>query len=71
MSEIANKFTKNFENFPQFTLSFSSFNSLNKFIKVHKDPMLARSNVVYKINCLNCEASHIRRPDKKNANKQS
>jgi len=33
---------------------------LNQFIKVHKDPLpiISRPNVVYKINCLECEASY-------------
>jgi len=42
-------------------LSFSCINKFSKFIKVHKDflPTSCRSNVVYKINCLNCDASYI------------
>jgi len=34
---------------------------LNKFIKVHKDILstLSRPNVVYKINCSNCDASYV------------
>jgi len=39
-------------------LVFSYYNKLNKFIKVHKDalPLSSHSNVVYKINCLDCDA---------------
>jgi len=34
----------------------------NKFIKAHKDPLRVAScaNVVYKINCQNCDASYVR-----------
>jgi len=34
---------------------------LNQFIKVHKDPLpiTSRPNVVYKINCLKCDASYV------------
>jgi len=37
------------------------YNKLNKFIKVHKNPLpvASRSNVVYKINCQNCDASYV------------
>jgi len=43
-------------------LAFSCYDQLNKFIKVHKDilPSLSRLNVVYKINCLNCDAPYVR-----------
>jgi len=32
---------------------------LNKFVKVHKDPLsvASRANVVYKINCQNCDTN--------------
>jgi len=41
--------------------TFKCFNKLGKFIKVHKDPLLTafRPNVVYKINCQDCEASYV------------
>jgi len=34
---------------------------MDKFIKVHKDILLtlSRPNVVYKINCSNCNASYV------------
>lgn len=42
-------------------LSYRSLNKMNRFIKVHKDPCLQsdRNNVVYKINCGNCDASYV------------
>lgn len=42
-------------------LSYRCLNKMKKFIKVHKDscPQTARSNVVYKINCNNCDASYV------------
>jgi len=57
----AGKFIQMFKNIPNFKLSFFGINSLNKFIKTHKDrlPFLSRSNVVYKINCLHCDASYV------------
>lgn len=42
-------------------LSYTSLNKLNKFIKVHKNyiPANFKTNVVYKINCSDCDASYI------------
>lgn len=42
-------------------LAFTVNNKLNSFIRLYKDPLLKlhHSNVVYKINCLNCEALYI------------
>jgi len=42
-------------------LSFHSFNELNKFIKIHKDPLpnLQKKNVVYKIHYNDCDASYV------------
>jgi len=42
-------------------LAFTCFNKLSKFIKVHKDffPSSLRSNVVYQIDCLDCDASYV------------
>lgn len=41
--------------------SYRSLNKMNKFIKVYKDscPSYTCNNVVYKINCDNCEASYV------------
>jgi len=42
-------------------LAYYSLNKLNKFIKVHKDPIsnLHQKNVVYKIYCNDCDASYV------------
>jgi len=42
-------------------LSYFSLNKLNKFIKVHKDrvPTNCKTNVVYKIDCSDCDASYV------------
>jgi len=62
VSCIAKKFINFFKNISFCKLAFSCYDKLNKFIKVHKDifPTHSRSNVVYKINCLNCDASYVR-----------
>jgi len=61
VSAIANKVKKFFKNISFTRVAFACYNKLNKFIKVHKDtlPISARPNVVYKINCLNCDASYV------------
>jgi len=61
VSCIANKFIQVFKNISFCKLSFSCLNKLNKFIKVHKDMLstTTRSNVVYKIECSNCDASYV------------
>jgi len=61
IDHIAGKFIQFFKNIPTFKLAFFGINRLNKFIKVHKDPLpfLSRSNVVYKIKCLHCDASYV------------
>jgi len=50
-----------FSNISFTKLFFSCYNKLSRFIKVHKDalPSSVRSNVVYKINCQNCNASYV------------
>jgi len=55
------KFIQFFKNIPNFKLTFRGTNRLSKFIKVQKDPLptLFHSNVVYKINCLQCDASYV------------
>ena len=42
-------------------LSYHSLNKLNKIIKTHKDPLpnSSQSNVVYKIDCRDCDASYV------------
>ena len=57
ISERFSKLTKKYG----FNVAYSCGNSLNKFIKKGKDKIdnLCRSNVVYKIKCLECEASYV------------
>jgi len=61
VSCIYKKFIQYFKNITFSKLAFSCYNKLSKFIKVHKDvlSLSSRSNVVYRINCLNCEASYV------------
>lgn len=42
-------------------LSFFSLNKLKKFIRAHKDniPKKCKNNVVYKLNCSDCDASYV------------
>ena len=42
-------------------VSYFSLNKLNNLIKTHKDvlPHTSHSNVIYKINCNNCDASYV------------
>jgi len=42
-------------------LTYSSVNSLNRFIKIGKDKLnsLCCCDVVYKINCQDCDASYV------------
>ncbi|KAM0728324.1 hypothetical protein ACS0PU_005106 [Formica fusca] len=42
-------------------LAYQSLNKLNFLIKVHKDPcpLMARQNVIYKIDCNDCDASYV------------
>ncbi|KYQ53918.1 hypothetical protein ALC60_07163, partial [Trachymyrmex zeteki] len=57
-----------FDNFKRFfkgnqfiRLAYMGINKLSAFIKCQKDKLstFSRSNVVYKINCQNCDASYI------------
>jgi len=62
VSTSARKFIKYFKNISFCKLAFSCYDHLKKFIKVHKDiflPSLSQANVVYKINCFNCDASYV------------
>jgi len=61
VSAIANKFIKFFKNISFTRLAFTCYRKLNTFIKVHKDslPISSRPNVVYKINCSDCDASYV------------
>ena len=42
-------------------ISYFSLNKLNRYIKVHKDLLCdpSQSNVVYRINCEDCNASYV------------
>jgi len=57
----SNKYIQYFKNISFCRLAFTCYNKLNKFIKVQKDPLpsSARSNVVYQIDCLECDASYV------------
>jgi len=61
VSCISKKFIQFFKNITFSKLAFSCYNKLNKFIRVHKDvlPVSSRSNVVYRINYLDCDASYV------------
>jgi len=61
ISSIAKKFIQYFKNISFCKLAFTCYKKLNLFIKVHKDPLpnITRPNVVYKINCLECNASNV------------
>jgi len=61
VSTIAKKLVKYFKSISFTNLAFTCFNKLNNIIKAHKDvpPCLARTNVVYKISCSECEATYV------------
>jgi len=61
VSCIAKNFMQFFSNISFTKLSFSCHNKLSRFIKVQKDslPSSLRSNVVYQLNCQNCNASYV------------
>jgi len=61
VSFLAKRFKQYFKNISFCKLSFSCLNKLNKFIKVHKDSLSTsfRSNVVYKVQCSDCDASYV------------
>jgi len=61
VSSIFKKFTQFFKSITFSKLAFCCYNKLNKFIRAHKDvlSLSVRSNVVYRINCLNCDASYV------------
>jgi len=61
VSSVANKFIQFFKNITFCKLAFSCSNKLNRFIKVHKDalPISSLSNVVYQINCMDCDATYV------------
>ncbi|KYQ52017.1 hypothetical protein ALC60_08631, partial [Trachymyrmex zeteki] len=60
VADISNKFKKVFNGLCQ-KVCFFSLNKLNRFIKVHKDPLpgVSRRKIAYKINCNDCDASYV------------
>ena len=58
---ILDRFEYFFKNEPTINLAYTGFNKLNKFIRAQKDklPLNSHSNVVYKIDCEDCEASYV------------
>ncbi|KYN10006.1 hypothetical protein ALC57_17868, partial [Trachymyrmex cornetzi] len=57
-------FTEKFQNVYRknnLNIAYKPINSLNKFIKTSKDKLdkMDNSNVVYKINCCNCDCSYV------------
>ena len=57
ISEKFKSITKN----QNIIVSYYSLSKLNQYIKTHKDPIAhsAHNNVVYKINCKDCDASYV------------
>lgn len=55
------KFNRFIKQIPNVYLAFTGINKLSRYIKGQKDklPTCMRSNVIYKINCLNCTASYV------------
>lgn len=45
----------------EMTIGYHCLNKLNRFIKVHKDKNqhVSNSNVVYKVNCKDCDATYV------------
>ena len=60
LTEKFNQFNRN-----NIKVSFYSSNKLQKYIKIHKDlrPRLSKNNVIYEINCNNCDASYVGQTD--------
>lgn len=60
IKNVTKKFTSLARSFEKF-VAYVIKNKLNKFIKNHKDPLpnYNCSNVVYKINCDDCDASYV------------
>ena len=48
-------------------MAYKGINNLKKFMKCHKDihPNLSRTEVVYKIDCQDCETLYVKQVDVK------
>ena len=58
---ISHKFKYIFKDDPMISMAYTGLNRLSRFIRAQKDilPQESRSNVVYRINCNDCEASYV------------
>ena len=58
---ISYKFKYIFKDDPMISMAYTGLNRLSRFIRAQKDKLQqeSRSNVVYKINCMDCEASYV------------
>jgi len=61
MPTISEKYTNFFRGNQDICLAYRGINKLSKFIKVCKDrlPKDLHTNIVYKINCMSCDASYV------------
>jgi hypothetical protein len=61
VDDISKKFEHIFKNDPTISMAYTGLNKLSKFIRAQKDklPPDSHSNVIYKINCKDCEASYV------------
>lgn len=61
MTNISEKIKNFFKNDPTIQIAYTGVNKLSKFIKVLKDklPIMSHMNVVYKIDCKDCDASYV------------
>jgi len=66
MQDISDKF-KNVINGEVRRTAFFNLNKLNKFVKVYIDPIPKeqKRNVIYKINCKDCDASYVSQTKRK------
>jgi len=66
-TNLPKDFVSNIKQYTDKRLAFTVSNKLNSLIKLHKDPLpkTHRSNVIYKISCLNCEASYVEQTKRK------
>jgi len=58
---ISERFEYFFKNESTINIAYTGLNKLNKFIRAQKDklPLDSHSNVVYRIDCKDCEASYV------------